>query len=81
MHYACLIILRPGLSAAAVSSEVTVLSVQLMPNNPDQILVGIKGSQVLFFKCHQSDVYIDAYDRLSLCLYKASCYERYHLVN
>jgi WD40 repeat-containing protein SMU1 len=42
----CLISYRPGLSStSAISSEATVLSVQLMPNNSDQIVVGIKGPQ------------------------------------
>ena len=37
---------RPGLSVSSMSSEVTVFSVQLMPNNPEQVLVGVKASQV-----------------------------------
>ncbi len=36
---------RPGLAAGSVDREATVHTLQLLPSNPDHLLVGVKSSQ------------------------------------
>eukprot|EP00602_Paraphysomonas_sp_CaronLab_P007893 CAMPEP_0185035328 /NCGR_PEP_ID=MMETSP1103-20130426/26523_1 /TAXON_ID=36769 /ORGANISM="Paraphysomonas bandaiensis, Strain Caron Lab Isolate" /LENGTH=495 /DNA_ID=CAMNT_0027572357 /DNA_START=80 /DNA_END=1570 /DNA_ORIENTATION=+ len=41
----CLLNFRPGLSAGSLAREIAVHTIQLMPTNPDHILVCVKGPQ------------------------------------
>lgn len=48
----CLVTFRPGMLPGAVAREHTIHTIQLMPNNPDQIFVCTKSSQAYLMTIH-----------------------------